>query len=247
MGQPAARVGDMHICPMVTGVVPHVGGPVVIGIPNVIIGGMPAATLGKMCMCVGPPDSIAKGSTGVFIGGMPAARMGDMTVHGGSIVIGCPTVLIGEVETVLLTIPNIKIILETINKVGGTENCGFIIDSALTLFKGDATIEAPNGRDGSWADIDKRHGTNLDTSLKNKPTSFKDIFADLKARGPGSTNLVGIEYSGGDAHVLVAANINGNVGLMEGQGGGEFITDPAVADSNYNGDGKSNIATSKVP
>ena len=82
---------------MVTGIVPHVGGPVALGMPTVIIGGMPAARVGDMAVCVGPPDVIAKGSTGVFIGGMPAARMGDMTVHGGSIVLGMPTVLIGEV------------------------------------------------------------------------------------------------------------------------------------------------------
>ncbi len=93
---PAARVGDMHTCPMVTGVVPHVGGPVMPpGEPTVLIGGMPAARAGDMVTCVGPPDSIAIGSTTVFIGGMPAARMSDTTVHGGVIILGCPTVLIG--------------------------------------------------------------------------------------------------------------------------------------------------------
>lgn len=86
----------MHVCPMVTGVVPHVGGPVMPpGCPTVLIGGMPAARLGDMCTCVGPPDSIIKGSGTVMIGGMPAARMGDSTAHGGSIILGCPTVMIG--------------------------------------------------------------------------------------------------------------------------------------------------------
>jgi uncharacterized Zn-binding protein involved in type VI secretion len=96
MGQPAARVSDMHVCPMLTGVVPHVGGPVLPpgGIP-VLIGGLPAARVGDMCVCVGPPDVIALGSFTVLIGGMPAARMGDLTAHGGTIVLGCPTVLIG--------------------------------------------------------------------------------------------------------------------------------------------------------
>jgi len=76
--------------------VPHVGGPVIgPGVPTVLIGGMPAATVGDMCTCVGPPDSIALGSMSVLIGGKPAARMGDTTVHGGSIVMGSPTVLIG--------------------------------------------------------------------------------------------------------------------------------------------------------
>ncbi|MFL5246135.1 MAG: PAAR domain-containing protein [Gemmataceae bacterium] len=96
MGMPAARVGDMHVCPMVTVLVPHVGGPVLPpgGLP-VLIGGMPAARVADMCVCVGPPDVIALGCFTVLIGGMPAARMGDMTAHGGVIAIGCPTVLIG--------------------------------------------------------------------------------------------------------------------------------------------------------
>ena len=92
---PAARVGDMHTCPMVTGTVPHVGGPVAAGVPTVIVGGMPAATIGKVCTCSGAPDTIAKGSATVMIGGMPAARVGDSTAHGGVIVAGCPTVIIG--------------------------------------------------------------------------------------------------------------------------------------------------------
>ncbi len=102
MSKPAARIGDMHICPMVTpGVppIPHVGGPIMgPGVPTVLIGNMPAAVMGDMCTCVGPPDSIILGSTGVLIGGKPAARMGDTTVHGGSIILGCPTVLIGEIS-----------------------------------------------------------------------------------------------------------------------------------------------------
>lgn len=92
---PAARISDMHVCPMVTGVVPHVGGPIVMGCITTLIGFMPAARVGDPCVCVGPPDTIAMGSTTVLIGGMPAARMGDTTVHGGNIVVGCPTVLIG--------------------------------------------------------------------------------------------------------------------------------------------------------
>jgi uncharacterized Zn-binding protein involved in type VI secretion len=94
--QPAARVSDMHVCPMVTGVVPHVGGPILPpGEPTVLIGFLPAARVGDMCTCVGPPDVIAMGSTTVLIGFLPAARMGDLTAHGGSIVLGEFTVLIG--------------------------------------------------------------------------------------------------------------------------------------------------------
>ena len=97
--QPAARAGDLHVCPMVTpGIppVPHVGGPILPpGCPTVLIGFMPAARLGDMCVCVGPPDVIIKGSSKVLIGFLPAARMGDQTAHGGVIVLGCFTVLIG--------------------------------------------------------------------------------------------------------------------------------------------------------
>jgi uncharacterized Zn-binding protein involved in type VI secretion len=96
----AARITDMHTCPMQTPAfpspIPHVGGPVIgPGVPTVMIGGMPAAVVGDNCTCVGPPDTIAMGSATVMIGGKPAARMGDSTVHGGSIVLGCPTVIIG--------------------------------------------------------------------------------------------------------------------------------------------------------
>ena len=89
----------MHTCPMVTpGVppIPHVGGPVTgPGAPTVLIGGLPAARVTDTAVCVGPQDVIVKGSATVLIMGLPAARMGDTTAHGGTIVLGCPTVLIG--------------------------------------------------------------------------------------------------------------------------------------------------------
>ena len=92
---PAARLFDMHTCPLVSGTVPHVGGPVAgPGAPNVLIGGMPAAVVGDLCTCVGPPDSIATGSSTVFIGGKAAARQGDTTAHGGLIAAGLFTVII---------------------------------------------------------------------------------------------------------------------------------------------------------
>lgn len=93
--KPAARMGDMHLCPVVNGVVPHVGGPIVAGCPMVLIGGQPAARIGDQSTCVGPPDAIAMGSATVLIGGQPAARLGDQTSHGGAITVGFPTVLIG--------------------------------------------------------------------------------------------------------------------------------------------------------
>jgi len=97
MSLPAARASDMHTCPMVTGVVPHVGGPIMPpGCPTVLIGMMPAARATDMVTCVGPPDTITKGSATVLVGNMPQARLTDMTAHGGVIVgPGCPTVLVG--------------------------------------------------------------------------------------------------------------------------------------------------------
>jgi uncharacterized Zn-binding protein involved in type VI secretion len=99
MGTPAARLTDMHTCPMVTpGIVPvpHVGGPVIgPGAPTVLIGKMPAAVVGDMATCIGPPDSLVKGSATVLICGKPAVRITDTTAHGGMILVGCPTVLIG--------------------------------------------------------------------------------------------------------------------------------------------------------
>jgi uncharacterized Zn-binding protein involved in type VI secretion len=86
----------MHVCPMVTGTVPHVGGPVAgPGCATVLIGGIPAALVGDMCVCSGPPDSLTMGSATVMVGGKPAARMGDSTAHGGTIALGCMTVIIG--------------------------------------------------------------------------------------------------------------------------------------------------------
>lgn len=92
----AARLTDMHICPMVTGVVPHVGGPITgPGASTVLIGNLPAARVGDILVCTGPPDIIVKGSSSVLIAGQPAARQGDSTAHGGVIVGGLPTVQIG--------------------------------------------------------------------------------------------------------------------------------------------------------
>ena len=95
---PASRIGDMHVCPMVTPAVPpipHVGGPILPpGVPTVLIGMMPAAVVGGMCVCVGPPDVIAMGAMTVLVQGRPLARMTSTTAHGGTVVVGCPTVLV---------------------------------------------------------------------------------------------------------------------------------------------------------
>lgn len=97
MGQPAARITDMHTCPMFDGPKPHVGGPIIPPCAvTVLTGGLPQARVTDKAICVGPPDMIVKGSATVLVSGLPAARMGDMTVHGGVIVMGCFTVLIGD-------------------------------------------------------------------------------------------------------------------------------------------------------
>jgi uncharacterized Zn-binding protein involved in type VI secretion len=93
---PASRITDMHVCPKVTVIVPHVGGPVIgPGAPTVLIGSLPAAVMGDSAVCVGPPDTVIKGSGTVLISKKPAVRMGDSTAHGGTVVLGLPTVLIG--------------------------------------------------------------------------------------------------------------------------------------------------------
>lgn len=96
----ASRITDFHSCPQVSpGInpIPHIGGPIIgPGCPTVLIGNIPAACVGDMALCVGEPDTIISGSKTVFIGGRPAARMGDKTSHGGEILLGFPTVIIGD-------------------------------------------------------------------------------------------------------------------------------------------------------
>lgn len=113
MGMPAARVGDMHVCPMQTPAVvpiPHVGGPILPPCAiTVLVGGMPQARVSDLCVCVGPPDVIVKASLGVYVCGLPAARIGDLTAHGGTIVAGMPTVLIGDIAVVTPNAPTVLI------------------------------------------------------------------------------------------------------------------------------------------
>ena len=131
MPGPAATVGDMHVCPMCnpgTPPPPHVGGPISgPGVPTVLIGGKPAAVMGDMCTCMGPPDMIAQGEATVLIGGKPAATLGDLTAHGGSITAGNPTVLIGTggsgatavMPAKKIPFPKITPILKTMASISG--------------------------------------------------------------------------------------------------------------------------------
>ena len=94
MGMPASRVGDMHVCPMVTGVVPHVGGPILPpGGMTVLVGSMPTARVTDLGTCVGPPDLGAVGTPVTLVMGLPVLHMGATTGHGGNVIIGLPTVL----------------------------------------------------------------------------------------------------------------------------------------------------------
>ncbi|MCT4671793.1 MAG: PAAR domain-containing protein [Prolixibacteraceae bacterium] len=96
-GKPIATVTSMHTCPMVTGTVPHVGGPIVgPGSSNVLVNGKPVALMGDTCVCAGPPDTIVQGEPSVLINGKPVATVGCLTAHGGSITLGEPTVIIGS-------------------------------------------------------------------------------------------------------------------------------------------------------
>lgn len=131
MPGPAATISSMHVCPMVTPgtpPIPHVGGPVTgPGVPTVLIGGKPASVLGDLCICSGPPDTVAVGVANVLIGGKPAATIGSLTAHGGTITVGVPTVLIGtgpgSVKAVLplkkIPFPKISAIQKTIIKLSG--------------------------------------------------------------------------------------------------------------------------------
>jgi uncharacterized Zn-binding protein involved in type VI secretion len=113
----AGRISDLHNCPQATGMVPHVGGPIANGSPDVFIGGLQAARVGDQAVCVGPPDTIAQGSPTVFINGKPAARLGDKTAHGGVIIGGCGTVIIGNVGMGGMTTP-LGLVLRTAKKQG---------------------------------------------------------------------------------------------------------------------------------
>ncbi|MFN8344191.1 MAG: PAAR domain-containing protein [Spirosomataceae bacterium] len=255
MGKPAAAVGDMHVCPMVTPgtpPVPHVGGPILPpGAPTVLIGGKFAATFGNMCVCTGPPDSIVLGSLGVFIGGNPAARIGDTTAHGGSIVLGNFTVLVGDLDVSTLTPANIAFLLAFINRANSVVNCGHIIDQVISMIRTGHARPAAAGLDGTDEEVNSRLGINIDP---NNPTTFNDVFSRVEAGGPGTMEVVRTYYAGGNGsgHWIVVANVNGQTGAMEGQNWGPgqgqgFITDSNTANARYNADGATTIVSSPVP
>ena len=241
---PAARLTDNHVCPMVTGGVPHVGGPIVSpGCPTVLIGDLIAARVTDMLICAGPPDVIVKGSNSVLIGGLPAARIGDPTVHGGVIVMGLPTVLIGDTPGSALVAA-----AAGVNPTGSVINCGNIIDAVAARLQGtDPNAVAPANGDGTFDQIAARFHTTI-TWDQTLPGAYDRV----RAGGDGTMAVVGIRYSGGGSHVVIMANDHGTIGIVEGQNwgpgqGAGAITDPAVANARYNADGRSDIGVGIIP
>jgi uncharacterized Zn-binding protein involved in type VI secretion len=225
---PAARFTDMHTCPQVTVVVPHVGGPIVMGSTDVFTGGLMQARVTDACVCVGPPDAIAVGSLGVIVDFLCAARMTDPTLHGGVIVGGLPTVMIGEVGNPM------QAIALGINPLASVINCGFNIDAAIArLYGSNASATSPGTQDGSFPAIGARHGTTITWG-----NSLSDAFDAVRSGGRGTTAIVGIDYGNGSSHVIVMTNHYGTPVILEGQnwGAGQpagAITDPSVAQSRY--------------
>ena len=199
------------------------------GSPNVITGGPFQARVTDMCTCVGPPDAIAKGSLGVIVNNLCAARLSDLTIHGGSIVVGLPTVLIGEVGN------PVAAIALGINPSGSVLNCGFNVDSAIArLYATNAGATSPSNTDGTFNQIGARHGTTITWGQ-----NLNDAFDAVRTGGPGTTAIVGIDYGNGNSHVVVMTNHYGTPVIIEGQNWGagqpaEATTDPAVAQARYN-------------
>lgn len=220
---PAARVTDIHTCPLVTVVVPHVGGPITVGSPDVYTGGLMQARVTDVCICIGPPDAIAVGSLGVIVDFLCAARLADPTLHGGLIVTGLPTVEIGELGNPMLAIA------QGINPLGGTINCGWLVSAAIARIYGtNPTATAVTPQDGSWAQIGNRHGTTIVFGH-----TMKDAFDTVRAGGRGTTAVVGIDYGTGVTHVVAVTNHYGTPVLIEGQNGGSVVTDETTAQNNY--------------
>ncbi len=147
---PASRITDLHVCPMVTGIVPHVGGPILpAGCPTVLIGDLPAARMTDMATCVGPPDMIMMGSPTVLIGNLMAARIGDPTVHGGVIVLGEPTVMIGEVgmgsPVVVTPVPPLVLLAQAMGAASGSAQASSASGSSSAAVAAQSLAQAAQG------------------------------------------------------------------------------------------------------
>jgi uncharacterized Zn-binding protein involved in type VI secretion len=221
----------MHVCPMVTPgtpPIPHVGGPIIMGSPNVVTGGPFAARVTDTCVCVGPPDVIAVGSLSVIINNLCAARVADQTVHGGAIIIGLPTVIIGDNGN-----PMAAMVL-AVNPLGGTQNCADIASSAIfRLYGTNPNATAPLSGATQTNVFLTRHGLNMTYGH-----TLDDAYAAARAGGPGTTLAVTMYWAGGGGHVFTMTNYYGTPVIIEGQNWSatqppQAITDPAVARARY--------------
>ncbi|MBP0462390.1 PAAR domain-containing protein [Roseomonas sp. PWR1] len=248
---PAARVLDMHVCPMFTGPVPHVGGPV---LPpcciTVLINYFPAARQTDMCLCVGPPDTIMMGYPTVLVGKMPPAFLGSLTSHGGSIVMGSPNVIYGGAAGGGGGggggAQSAAAIAAAVNPPNSVINCGNIVDAVIDRLDGsNPNATAPAGQDGTFDEIAARHNTTMSWGH-----NLNDAYNLAQQGGDGTTLIVGITYpNNGGSHVVVMTNQGGTVSIVEGQNwgpgqGAGAITDPAVAQARY---GPADVGIAIVP
>jgi uncharacterized Zn-binding protein involved in type VI secretion len=219
MGKPAARVTDMHICPKTNpGPSPHVGGPIAVGSPNVLIGSIPAARVGDMAICAGPPDKVSTGSSGVLINGKAAARLGDSTAHGGKIIVGFPTVLIGGsgggggAETVGSTLGNPTAALVAFNNLAGTRasgstqqsygNCG--IESARQIMdvasdsrnEFDVLQESINNGTAEYDEEDPNESGGTSPEDRQAILANNGISSHLEEQNPGNIQQAVVEGKG---------------------------------------------------
>jgi uncharacterized Zn-binding protein involved in type VI secretion len=247
---PAARLAD----PTTHGA-PLAPGP---GSLNVVIGGQPAwrTTVDQhACPAVSISGadgvgSVLVGSITVMINGQMACRQGDIVVEkpglalgpADPIMLGCLTVIIGDV-------PTFGLIINGVNPSNSVINCGNIVDAVIDRLSGtNDNATAPNQQDGTFDEIAQRHGTNFQWGH-----SFQDAFDAVQRGGNGTTALIGIQYSGGTAsHIVTMTNYNGHAVILEGQDWGagnprETITTPDRANQRYNSDGWSNMGIAVLP
>lgn len=173
MGQPAARISDFHICPLSTPgtpPIPHVGGPVLPpGVPTVLIGNLPAACVGDMCVCVGPPDVIAAGAFTILVGNKPAARLGSTTAHGGSVVMGFPTVLLGEGLSAIAAVVSPAVMAIIIQSPT-------LVANLINLTNAGWTVQAGTAGGGTFANRTD-HTITIDPNEINNPTQCTQSLA----------------------------------------------------------------------
>lgn len=178
MPGPAATISHMHTCPMASGTTPHVGGPIIgPGVPTVLIGGKPAATMGDQCTCAGPPDVIVEGVSTVLIGGKPAATMGSKTAHGGLITAGEPTVLIGtgsSAPTAIMAVNKIPFPKITLK------------DRVLSSLSGNSLKEAEEKQEKIKEEAKNTEGEpkiyGLEWYFEDKRTSSHNVFKEVTVR-----------------------------------------------------------------